>query len=84
MKINAKVKSRIQREILKVVNKIINNPSNVDLSIRHFDSLCVALRIESDYGITEMIIDSNKIILSNIILIHQLLCTKVPSLQLKC
>lgn len=71
MKINAKIKSRIQREILKVVNKIIKNPSNVDLSIRHFDSLYVALRIESDYGITEMIIDSNKIILSTIILIHE-------------
>lgn len=27
MKINAKIKSHIQREILKVVNKIINNQS---------------------------------------------------------
>lgn len=71
MKINAKFKSRIQREILKVVNKIIKTPSNVDLAIRHFKDIYVSLRIESDYGITEMIIDQNKIILSNIILIHE-------------
>lgn len=71
MKINAKFKSRIQREILKVVNKIIKNPSNVDLAIRHYNNIYVALRIKSDYGITEMIIDQNKIIISNIILIHE-------------